>query len=67
MTQVPGVRFSAGVVSWSGHSIDELLRRADAGLYAAKKMGGGLTVSDPTADWNSTLDPEQRSNGRIAS
>lgn len=65
--EVPSVRFSAGIVSWSDHSIDELLRRADAGLYAAKKMGGGLTVSDPTAGWTSTLDPEQRSNGRIAS
>jgi diguanylate cyclase (GGDEF)-like protein len=64
---VPTVRFSAGIVSWSGHSIDELLRRADAGLYAAKKMGGGLTVSDPTADWNSTLDPDEPSSGRIAS
>jgi diguanylate cyclase (GGDEF)-like protein len=65
--EVPSVRFSAGIVSWSDHSIDELLRRADAGLYAAKKMGGGLTVSDPTADWNSTLDPGQQSNGRLAS
>jgi diguanylate cyclase (GGDEF)-like protein len=65
--ELPSVPFSAGIVSWSGHSIDELLRRADAGLYAAKKMGGGLTVSDPTADWNSTLDPDQQSSGHIAS
>ncbi|HZV26126.1 MAG TPA: GGDEF domain-containing protein [Acidothermaceae bacterium] len=45
----PHVKFSAGVVCWTGQAIGELLRRADAGLYAAKKMGGGITVSDPTA------------------
>jgi diguanylate cyclase (GGDEF)-like protein len=51
---VPHARFSAGVVCWTGQPIDELLRRADAGLYAAKKMGGGITVSDPTAAWQSS-------------
>jgi diguanylate cyclase (GGDEF)-like protein len=45
----PDVAFSAGVVSWNGQGLDELLLRADAGLYAAKKTGGGRTVSDPTA------------------
>ena len=50
----PQVRFSAGVVCWTGQPIGELLRRADAGLYAAKKMGGGITVSDPTAAWQSS-------------
>lgn len=54
----PQVRFSAGVVCWSGQPIDELIRRADAGLYAAKKMGGGITVSDPTATWNSVAGGE---------
>jgi diguanylate cyclase (GGDEF)-like protein len=51
----PHVAFSAGVACWTGQPLDELLRRADAGLYAAKKTGGGRTVSDPTAAWNSTL------------
>jgi diguanylate cyclase (GGDEF)-like protein len=51
---VPHARFSAGVVCWSGQPIGELLRRADAGLYASKKMGGGTTVSDPTAAWKSS-------------
>jgi diguanylate cyclase (GGDEF)-like protein len=51
----PHVAFSAGVACWNGQSLDELLRRADAGLYAAKKTGGGRTVSDPTAPWNSAL------------
>jgi diguanylate cyclase (GGDEF)-like protein len=46
----PHVAFSAGVVSWSGQGLEELLLRADAGLYAAKKTGGGRTVSDPTAE-----------------
>jgi diguanylate cyclase (GGDEF)-like protein len=45
----PQVKFSAGVVCWTGQEVGDLLRRADAGLYAAKKMGGGITVSDPTA------------------
>jgi diguanylate cyclase (GGDEF)-like protein len=53
---VPQAKFSAGVVCWSGQSIDELLRRADAGLYASKKMGGGRTVTDPTAAWKSSAD-----------
>ena len=52
----PQVRFSAGVVYWTGQPMDELLRRADAGLYASKKMGGGITVSDPTAAWQSAID-----------
>lgn len=54
----PQVKFSAGVVCWSGQPIGELLRRADAGLYAAKKMGGGITVSDPTAAWQSSTNAE---------
>jgi diguanylate cyclase (GGDEF)-like protein len=61
---VPAVRFSAGVVSWNGHTLDELLRRADAGLYAAKKIGGGTTVTDPTAAWNSTLDAADQPTDR---
>jgi len=48
----PHIAFSAGVVSWNGQDLDELLLRADAGLYAAKKIGGGRTVSDTTADGN---------------
>jgi diguanylate cyclase (GGDEF)-like protein len=51
---VPRAKFSAGVVCWSGQTIDELLRGADAGLYASKKMGGGTTVTDPTAAWKSS-------------
>jgi diguanylate cyclase (GGDEF)-like protein len=54
----PQVEFSAGVVCWTGQSIDELLRRADAGLYAAKKMGGSKTVSDPTAEWKSSTEAQ---------
>jgi diguanylate cyclase (GGDEF)-like protein len=63
----PQVRFSAGIVCWSGQPIDELLRRADAGLYAAKKMGGGITVSDPTAAWSSSPadDPLRRTSESI--
>ncbi len=52
----PQVSFSAGAVCWTGQSIDELLRRADAGLYASKKMGGGITVTDPTAAWKSATE-----------
>ena len=52
----PQVSFSAGVVCWTGQTIDELLRRADAGLYAAKKTGGGKTVTDPTAAWKSSTE-----------
>jgi diguanylate cyclase (GGDEF)-like protein len=55
---VPQARFSAGVVCWTGQPIGELLRRADAGLYASKKMGGGTTVSDPTAAWKSSADAQ---------
>jgi GGDEF domain-containing protein len=51
----PHVAFSVGVACWNGQPLDELLRRADAGLYAAKKTGGRRTVSDPTAPWNSAL------------
>jgi diguanylate cyclase (GGDEF)-like protein len=61
----PQVKFSAGVVCWSGQPIDELLRRADAGLYASKKMGGGITVSDPTAASKSSVTPSRR--GTVAS
>ena len=35
-------RFSAGVAAWDGHeSLDELVRRGDMALYAAKMAGGG--------------------------
>jgi diguanylate cyclase (GGDEF)-like protein len=51
----PHVAFSAGVACWNGQSLDELLRQADDGLYAAKKTGGGRTVSDPTAAPTSPL------------
>ena len=61
----PQVKFSAGVVCWTGQPIDELLRRADAGLYASKKMGGGITVSDPTAASKSSVTPSRR--GTVAS
>lgn len=61
----PEVKFSAGVVCWTGQPIDELLRRADAGLYASKKMGGGITVSDPTAASKSAVTPSRR--GTVAS
>jgi diguanylate cyclase (GGDEF)-like protein len=57
----PQVAFSAGVALWEGQNIDDLLRRADAGLYAATKMGGGLTVVDPTAACNATLTLPQAS------
>jgi diguanylate cyclase (GGDEF)-like protein len=41
----PQVAFSAGVVRWTGESLEELLQSADAGLYAAKNTGRGRTVS----------------------
>ena len=35
-------RFSAGVAAWDGHeSLDDLVRRGDVALYAAKVAGGG--------------------------
>lgn len=35
-------RFSAGVAAWdAGESLEELIRRADTALYAAKVAGGG--------------------------
>jgi diguanylate cyclase (GGDEF)-like protein len=42
----PEVAFSAGVARWTGDSFEELLKRADAGLYTAKHTGGGRTVSE---------------------
>jgi diguanylate cyclase (GGDEF)-like protein len=42
----PRVAFSAGLACWTGDDPADLLRRADAALYAAKQAGGAQTVSD---------------------
>jgi diguanylate cyclase (GGDEF)-like protein len=44
--------FSAGVVAWDGRqALDELLRRADVALYAAKTHGGSsVEIAPPTLD-----------------
>ena len=42
----PQVAFSAGVARWTGESLEDLLKRADAGLYTAKNTGRGRTVSE---------------------
>jgi diguanylate cyclase (GGDEF)-like protein len=34
-----GVTVTIGVAEWSGESVDELVRRADAALYAGKAAG----------------------------
>ena len=40
--------FSAGVASWDGaEELDELIRRADLALYAAKANGGGKVELAP--------------------
>jgi diguanylate cyclase (GGDEF)-like protein len=40
--------FSAGVASWNGtEELDELIRRADMALYAAKASGGGTVELAP--------------------
>jgi diguanylate cyclase (GGDEF)-like protein len=42
--------FSAGVAVWEGdEELDDMLRRVDAGLYAAKTEGGGRTRLSPAA------------------
>ncbi len=42
--------FSAGVAVWEGEEeLDEMLRRVDVGLYAAKTEGGGKTRLSPAA------------------
>jgi|GEM_PF-1788773 len=42
-----GVTVSGGVVQWSpGQLPDDLLRRADEALYAAKRVGGDAVASD---------------------
>jgi diguanylate cyclase (GGDEF)-like protein len=47
--------FSAGVAAWEGtQSLDELLRRADVALYAAKTDGGSRVVIAPP-----TLEPSE--------
>ena len=41
------VTVSAGVVQWSPDELpDDLLRRADEALYAAKREGGDVVASD---------------------
>jgi diguanylate cyclase (GGDEF)-like protein len=45
----PRIAFSAGVVCWCGEEVDELLRRADAALYEAKKSGRARTVISSAA------------------
>jgi diguanylate cyclase (GGDEF)-like protein len=44
--------FSAGVAAWEGtQSLEELLRRADVALYAAKTGGGGrVEIAPPTLE-----------------
>jgi diguanylate cyclase (GGDEF)-like protein len=43
--------FSAGIASWDGvESLDELVARADAALYAAKHAGRGRTIEAPLPD-----------------
>jgi len=44
----PGIAFSAGLVRWAGESVQQLLERADAALYAAKKAGGNQVVATAT-------------------
>jgi GGDEF domain-containing protein len=40
--------FSAGVAVWTeGEELEELLRRCDVALYAAKSTGGGATEIAP--------------------
>ena len=45
----PGaITCSAGLVAWrTGESAEEVVRRADAALYAAKRGGGNRTAGDP--------------------
>ncbi len=42
----PQIAFSAGVVTWDGEPADELLNRADAALYAAKRSRGTPIATD---------------------
>ena len=47
VTPSPG-QFSAGVAAWNrGEDIDELMRRSDVALYAAKAGGGGAAELAP--------------------
>lgn len=42
--------FSAGLAAWDGdESLDELMRRADVALYAAKTSGGNRVELGPQA------------------
>ncbi len=49
--------FSAGVAAWEGgQSLDELLRRADVALYAAKTDGGSrVEIAPPTLEPSEAL------------
>jgi diguanylate cyclase (GGDEF)-like protein len=48
MTTPPEGRFSAGVAAWNREEgLEELLRRADLALYAAKASGGGRNEVAP--------------------
>jgi diguanylate cyclase (GGDEF)-like protein len=53
----PRVAFSAGVACWAGEGIDELVRRADAALYAAKQAGGARTISHPARPARTAVPP----------